>query len=158
MTHHHPLLDPRRAEAGRAEGFVGGRGGGHLLIEQVAVAVVAQHHVRGGVSVGHGDQGFLAARMLLLLLLGRVAAATAAGHEGGKLWLLGGGRLGPSLGRRAHRHPAGVRVAVLVAFPGALACHGYVRQGPGVWREEKENREGSLVKVFCFPKAGLIYN
>lgn len=128
----HLLSTSRRAVGGRTKGLVGGGGGSHLLVEQVAVAVA--HHVScGGVSVGHGGhgEGLLAAG---LLRAAAAAAAAVAAHESGKLWLLwGGGGLGwPPLGRRAHRHPAGVRVAVLVAFPGALARHGYVRQGPGV--------------------------
>lgn len=126
----HLLPASCRAVGRRAERLIGGGGGGHLLVKQVAIAVA--HHVSGGgVSVGHGGhgEGLLAAR-----LLNAATAAAVAAHESGKLWLLGGGCwLGwPSLGRRAHRHPAGVRVAVLVAFPGALASHGYVRQGPGV--------------------------
>lgn len=91
----------------------------------------------GGVSVGHGGhgQGLLAAGAL-------GGAAAAAAHEGGKLWLRwGGSGLGrPPLRRRAHRHPAGVRVAVLVAFPGAFASHGYVRQRPGVYGRSRETK------------------
>lgn len=132
----HLLSAPRGAVRGGTKGLVGRGRGGHLLVEQVAVAV--PHHVGGGcggggVSVGDGGHGqaVRAARVLHAA----AAATTAAAHEGGKLWLLGGGaRLGwPSLGRRAHGHPAGVRVAVLVAFPGAFARHGYVGQRPGVW-------------------------
>lgn len=130
----HLLPAPRRAVGGRTEGLVGGGGGGHLLVEQVAIAV-AHHMGGGGVSVGHGchGEGLLAAGLLCAAAAAAAATAVAA-HESGKLWLLwGGGGLGwPPLGRRAHRHPAGVRVAVLVTFPGALASHGYVRQRPGV--------------------------
>lgn len=138
-----------RAVGSRAEGLVRRRGGGHFLVEHVAVAV--SHHVRGGgVSVGHGGhgEGLLATWLLRAAAAATAPAAAITGHESGKLWLLlgvGGGLGRPSLGRRAHRHPAGVRVAVLVALPGALASHGYVRQGPGVWR--KQRRAGGKVSI-----------
>lgn len=137
------LLNTSWGDVGRrAKGLIGGRGGSHLLIEQVTVAV--SHHVSGcRVPVGHGGhgEGLLAAR-----LLDATAAAAISSHESGKLWLLGvGGRLGwPSLWRRAHRHPAGVRVAILVALPGALASHGYVRQRPGVYRKKRRGKSKSF--------------
>lgn len=137
------LLNTSWGAVGRwAKGLIGGRGGGHLLIEQVTIAV--SHHVSaGGIPVGHGGhgEGLLAAR-----LLDATAAAAVSSHESGKLWLLGvGGRLGwPSLWRRAHRHPAGVRVAILVALPGAFASHGYVRQRPGVYRKQRRRKSKSF--------------
>lgn len=76
-----------RVVGGRTEGLVGGGGGSHLLVEQVAIAVA--HHVSGGgVSVGHGGhgEGLLAAGLLCA-----AAAAAVAAHESGKLWLLWGG-------------------------------------------------------------------
>lgn len=130
----HFLPTSRRSVGRWAKGLIGG-GGGHFPIEQVAVAV--SHHMCGcGVSVGHGGHG---EGLLAAGLLGTAAAAAAvAGHERGKFWLLRvSGWFGwPSLGRCAHRHPAGVWVAVLVTFPGALAGHGYVRQRPGVWKKQ----------------------
>lgn len=74
-----------RAIGRRPKGLVGG-GGGHLLVEQVAITV--SHHVSSsGVSVGHGGhgEGLLAAG----LIGAAAAAAAAAGHESRKLWLLG---------------------------------------------------------------------
>lgn len=66
-----------RAVGRRAEGLVGGGGGSHLFVEQVAIAVA--HHVSGSwVSVGHGGhgEGLLAAGMLCA-----AAAAAVAAHE-----------------------------------------------------------------------------
>ena len=77
----------RRAVGRRAKGLIGGGGRGHLLVEQVAIAVA--HHVSGGgVSIGHGGHG---EGLLAAGLLGAAAAAAVAAHESGKLWLLRGG-------------------------------------------------------------------
>lgn len=90
------LPSSRRAVGGRAEGLVGGGGGSHLLVEQVAVAVA--HHVSGGgVSIGHGGhgEGLLAAGLgaaaAAAAATAAAAAAAVAAHESGKLWLLRGG-------------------------------------------------------------------
>lgn len=124
---------PRRFIASRegdwAESIVGrrgGRGGGHFLVEEIAIAVSEQ--VRG-LSIGHSE--WIGACGLF--------SATAPGWariEGGEF---GRGGLGPALGWSAYWHPASVWVAVLVTLARTLPRHGYIRQGPRVCMNTQRN-------------------
>lgn len=124
---------PRRfftsREGGRAERIVGrrrGRGGGHFLVEEIAVAVSEQ--VRG-LSIGHS-------KWIGACGLFNAAAPGWARVEGGEF---GRGGLGPALGWSAHWHPASVWVAILVTLTRTLPRHGYIRQGPRVCTNTQRN-------------------